>query len=232
MARRNTKQSVLTLLKTPDVNEGLRALGRLPARPVINALFSFLLHSDRKVKWRAVTAMGAVVSNLADTDRESAREIMRRLLWSLNDESGGIGWGSPEAMGEIMARHEGLAREYVHMLISYIREDGNYLNHGLLQRGVIWGIGRLAQTRPYLVKSAATYLEPYLQGKDAAARGMTVRIMGLLGVESARPQMLMLLHDHTEIEVYLDGAVMNPRISDLAKQALTILDEIVPSHES
>jgi len=57
---------------------------------------------------------------------ESARVIMRRLMWSLNDESGGIGWGAPEAMGEIMARHEQLTKEYSAILGSYIREDGKF----------------------------------------------------------------------------------------------------------
>jgi hypothetical protein len=46
--------------------------------------------------------MGEVMAHLADKDMESARVIMRRLMWSLNDESGGIGWGAPEAMGEIV----------------------------------------------------------------------------------------------------------------------------------
>jgi HEAT repeat protein len=232
LARRNSKHRVLTLLTSSDLDGALQALNRLPARPVINALFSFLLHNDQNVKWRAVTAMGAVVSNLADTDRENAREVMRRLMWSLNDESGSIGWGAPEAMGEIMACHEGLAGEYAHMLISYIREDGNYLEHELLQRGVIWGIGRLAQTRPHLAKSAVTHLQPYLKAKDAPTRGLTALTLGLLGAEAARPQILMLLQDHIEIQVYLNGAFANPRVSDLAKQALTILDTRPNTHES
>ena len=81
-------------------------------------LFSFLCHHDQKIKWRAVTAMGMVISNLAEKEMESARVIMRRLMWSLNDESGGIGWGAPEAMAEIIACHQGLAEEYTHILIS------------------------------------------------------------------------------------------------------------------
>lgn len=199
---------------------------------MINALFSFLFHNDQNVRWHAVSAMGAVVSKLADADREPAREIMRRLMWSLNDESGGIGWGAPEVMGEIMACHEGLAHEYAHMLLSYIRPDGNYLDHELLQRGVIWGIDRLAQTRPHLVKRAVTYLHPHLKAKDAPTRGITIRIMGLLGAEAARPEILVLLHDHTEIQLYIDGAFTNPRVSDLAKQALTILDARLNAHVS
>jgi len=46
-----------------------------------------------------------VISNLTEKEMESARVIMRRLMWSLNDESGDIGWGAPEAMAEIIACH-------------------------------------------------------------------------------------------------------------------------------
>jgi hypothetical protein len=93
---RAVKQIVLDLLKSDDFDQKEDELRRLPGRQVINPLFSFLCHSDQKVKWRAVTAMGVVVSDLAKKDMESARIIMRRLMWSLNDESGGIGWGAPE----------------------------------------------------------------------------------------------------------------------------------------
>lgn len=149
---RGLKRKVYDLLKSADFEQALEELCRLPARQVINPLFSFLYNSDEQIKWRAVTAMGAVVANLADKDMEEARVIMRRLMWNLNDESGGIGWGSPEAMGEILACHEGLAKEYVNILISYTMEDGNYLENEILQRGLLWGIGRLSQVRPHLVR--------------------------------------------------------------------------------
>jgi hypothetical protein len=58
---------------------------------VINTLFSFLYNSDPAIKWNAATAMGAAVARLAHEDTESARVIIRRLMWNLNDESGGIG---------------------------------------------------------------------------------------------------------------------------------------------
>ena len=61
--------------------------------------------------------MGEVVSKIAENDLEFARIIMRRPMLNLNDESGGIGWGAPEAMGEIMARSEKLAEEYHKILI-------------------------------------------------------------------------------------------------------------------
>jgi hypothetical protein len=77
---------------------------------------------------------------------------MRRMIWNLNDESGGIGWGSPETMGESMACHNRLAGEYHRILVSYIRPDGNFLEHPELQKGLLWGLARLAAVQPELAR--------------------------------------------------------------------------------
>jgi hypothetical protein len=193
------KQIVLELLKSADFEHALKELCRLPARKVINPLFSFLYNSDEQIRWRAVTAMGAVVANLADKEMEEGRVIMRRLMWNLNDESGGIGWGSPEAMGEILACHEGLAKEYANILMSYTMEEGNYLEHEILQRGLLWGIGRLSQVRPELVKDAATYLIPYLKSPDDTVRGLAAWTLGLLRAEEARLDLEQLTKDEAEV---------------------------------
>ena len=126
LSGRQLKTKILSLLKQDDFNQALSIIERLPARQAVNPLFSFFYHTDEQTRWRAIIAMGAVVARLAKTDAESARVVMRRLMWNLNDESGGIGWGSPEAMGEIMARSPLLAGEFAHILVSYIREDMNY----------------------------------------------------------------------------------------------------------
>jgi len=112
MGTRQLKKEILALLRDEAFEKSLEKIYLMPARGVVNPLFSFFYNTEELVKWRAITAMGAVVARLADEDLESARIVMRRLMWNLNDESGGIGWGSPEAMGEIMARHDILAKEY------------------------------------------------------------------------------------------------------------------------
>jgi hypothetical protein len=174
---RALKRKVLELLKSVNFEQALRELCRLPARRVVNPLFSFLYHSDEEIKRRAVTAMGAVTAELASRDPESARVIIRRLMWNLNDESGGIGWGSAEALGEILASSETLAEEYSRILISYARPDGNYQEHKLMQRGILWGIERLSQVRPELVKDVAPYIKPYLKSQDACLRELAAGII-------------------------------------------------------
>jgi hypothetical protein len=217
---RAIKKRVLKALKSQDCDMALKDLCRFPARRVISPLFSSLYNTDEAVKWAAVAAMGVIVGKLADDNMEEARVIMRRLMWNLNDESGGIGWGSPEAMGEIMAVHEGLAKEYVHILLSYTRKDGNYLETEGLQRGLLWGIGRLAQARPELVKEGVTRLMPYLSSPDAGVRGLAAWIMGLLEVEEAQSELESLTKDEAELQMVFNRKVNIVRVKDLAKKAL------------
>ena len=120
---RALKKRVLDLLNADDFERALEELRKLPGLQAANALFSILLNRDEMVRWRAVTGMGVVAAALAEEDVEGVRTIMRRLMWSLNEESGGIGWGAPESMSEIMACHEGLAHEYGKVFISYLDRE-------------------------------------------------------------------------------------------------------------
>jgi hypothetical protein len=199
MAGRQLKKETLEFLSHKDFENGLEKIIQLPARQVVNPLFSFFYNSNELIKWRAVTAMGVVVSNLADHDMESARVIMRRLIWNLNDESGGIGWGSPEAMGEIMAGHDRLAEEYHNILISYIMPDGNYIEHEILQRGVLWGIGRLAHARPQLVEDSVLFLLPYMESEDANLRGLAAWTAGLFDSNTTRMLLKRLENDQATL---------------------------------
>ena len=148
LTHRQLKRIVFELLQLPDLRRSVEQISRFPFRQVVNPLFSFLYSLDEPIKWRAVSVMGAVIARSAEENMESARIVMRRFIWNLNDESGGIGWGSPESMGEAMALNLSLADQYASILLSYINPDGNYLEHEDLQPGVLWGIGRLAHARP------------------------------------------------------------------------------------
>lgn len=222
---RDLKGKVLAVLQSDNFDQALHELFQLPARQVINPLFSFLLHHDEQVKWRAVSAMGDVVANLAEKDMESARVVMRRLMWILNDESGGIGWGAPGAMGEIIACHDGLAKEYASVLVSYIREDGNFLEYEPLQRGAVWGIGRVAQVKPHMIPDAVPHLLLFLESPDGIVRGLAAWTVGLLGAAAARPKLEGLLEDVTEVPLYLNRNLVRRTVGGLAKEALAIITD-------
>ncbi|OQY57743.1 MAG: hypothetical protein B6245_15420 [Desulfobacteraceae bacterium 4572_88] len=217
MNGRKLKQKILELLRAEDFEKSLGTICQFPPRQAVNPLFSFFHHAGL-VKWRAVVTMGAVVSDLAKSDMESARVIMRRLMWTLNDESGGIGWGSPEAMGEIMARSEKLAEEYHQILISYIREDGNFLEHEILQRGILWGLGRLAWARPELVGDAAIFLLPYMESGDATLRGLAAWTARAIGDDATASRLRELANDTGITEIFIDGQLLTRTVGQLTKE--------------
>ena len=181
------KRVVQKILEKQTLVSILDHLAAMPAVAIINALFSGICHANKVIRWHAVVAMGATLARLADEDMEKARIVMRRFMWSLNDESGGIGWGAPESMAEAMRRHQGLAEEYCHILVAFMREEGFYLEHPPLQYGLLWGIARLAETRAALLlqKKADLYLPPYLREQDATVRGLAAYALATLASKDA-----------------------------------------------
>ena len=220
---RALKKEVLDLLRLPDVEEMVRGLCRFSLRGIITPLFSFLCSGDEILKWRAVTLMGETVARLAGEDMESARVIVRRLMWNLNDESGGIGWGSAEALGEILCLHHGLAVEYAHILLSYGFEDGNFQETPSMQRGVLWGIGRLAQAEPDLAAGIVPHLPCFLQSQDPTVRGIAAWVAGLVRATDTGPELKKLEEDESEIPIYINRGLSRRKVKDLCRDSLKIL---------
>ncbi len=231
---RKIKKEVLILLGQSDLDMILKRLQQYSAKNVINSLFSGICRVENRIRWHSISSFGHFVSQLADTDMEEARMIMRRLLWSLNDESGGIGWGAPEALGEIMYCHKRLADEYIHMLISYCREDGpemfqdgNYLELPQLQRGLLWGIGRLAGRRNRILNEKKVWadLTPYLTSDDATVCAMAIWGLGQLKCTQVKQSIKDFLNDTRQVTFYFEGQITKPIVGDFAATAFTQLNE-------
>ncbi|MGA2225212.1 MAG: DVU0298 family protein [Syntrophobacteraceae bacterium] len=227
-----------SLLKSPDFEEALKRVD-IPPQRMINPLLCALFEPDEVLRWRVVRAVAITVSAMAEKDLESARIIMRRLMWSLNDESGGIGWGAPEAMGEIMAENETLAREYYRILVSYIDIKGNLLENDELELGAMWGISRLAQKRPELLRELTAPVVAQLKSPHPVKRGLALRTMlavvppdgpaaaeGLnghpgCGLTALAELLVPLLEDQSEIRIFQDGSYVEHKICRLASELLT-----------
>jgi hypothetical protein len=199
---RSLKRTVRDLLGAGDFNDALDRLMALPLQRLVNPLFGFLLDRDELIRWRAVSSMGCAAAALADDRMEAARVVMRRMMWQLNDESGGIGWGVPEAMGEVMARHEKLAAEYAGILMSYVSVRQNFLEHEILQRGVLWGIGRLAGVRPERLAGVDADILPFLDSADEVHRGLAARALGNLKSKDSAGLLAGLTNDSAALTLY------------------------------
>jgi hypothetical protein len=220
MGNRERKVLIGQLLGQDDFESAMETILQIPGRQAVNPLFSFFYSGKEQIRWRAITAMGLVVGKLADDAMESARVIMRRLMWNLNDESGGIGWGSPEAMGEITAGHARLAEEFACILVSYIDPAGNFLEHERLQRGSLWGVGRLAHARPLLAQPAAPFLSAFFDSPDPYLRGTAIWAAGPILTDSMRPQIAARLTDNATLRLYRWQQIAEITVAELAKEAM------------
>ena len=230
---RELKRRVIAMLTEEDWEHGLNGLAEL-GQQAISPLFSALCSSSSLIRWHAVTAFGVVVATLAANTPEKARVVMRRFIWSLNDESGGIGWGAPEAMAEIMTQSPLLAGEYHNHIAAYIHEDhcrpDCFLEYAPLRRGAVWGLARLAQVRPDLTSAAEHDLLCALGDCDAPIRGYAAWACGLMGLASALPQLEGLTSDDATLEIYRDRSLAETSVGTLAAEAISRIAGSTPAH--
>jgi len=237
---RDLKERLRGLLSGSDWRERLAELDILPARQLPGPLFSLLLDRDELVRWRAAAVFGRSVARMAEgggegEGLEAARVVLRQCLWRMNEESGGLGWGIPEALGETLALHRRLAGEFHRVLASYVREEtrgeGNYLEHAGLRRGVYWALGRLAGSFPELLAGDVETLVAGLADADRGNAALAARVLGLLPATLisaqqaalARAGIAALADDGTELPLFADGELMNTTVGELARQALSRL---------
>jgi len=237
-SRRKIKNHVLTLLEQNNLDELILFFETNPGHLVLNALFSALCSPIESVRWRSVSSFGRIVPLLAERDMEHARVVMRRFLWSLNDESGGIGWGAPESLAEIMCYCEQLRLEYLHMLLSYmgrdgeeIFQDGNYLELPMLQRGLLWGVGKLSECHLYevLEQHIVADVAAYLASADVKVAGLAIWVLGLLKAKSIEEEVAAFIGGNDLIPIYRDNLMEKVAIGRLAEEALQSMNSRILS---
>ncbi|OGQ92721.1 MAG: hypothetical protein A2464_01305 [Deltaproteobacteria bacterium RIFOXYC2_FULL_48_10] len=215
---RKTKLEVGTILAEKDRATAFEKLARIPDEQLVGHLFSYFYNMDPLIKFRSASAMGSLVARMAEQNMERARIVLRRIMWNLNDESGGIGWGSPEAMGEILALSPELALEFKSILFSYLDPGGNFIEHEILQQGVLWGIGTYLEAHPRdLNEKTRAMLYCYLHSEDPIKRAYAFRALGY-----ARSFLCCLVPDpirtdDRRVNLFNGWDFSEIRISDLAK---------------
>ena len=75
------------------------------------------------MSWRAIEAVGLASKEIARTRPELVRNTVGRLLWMIRDESGGIGWSSPEMLGEIVRNNPEQFADIAPIIVSFLDED-------------------------------------------------------------------------------------------------------------
>lgn len=128
----------MELLRHGD-SQGLERLVASNPRAV-RPLQGRLWDADAEVRRLAAEALGVV----AVAHPDLGRELLRRLLWALNDESATNGVYALAAIGEIGRRAPQLAGPFIGPMVSYLWDDG-------LRLGILRALCRIAEIAPEVV---------------------------------------------------------------------------------
>jgi hypothetical protein len=183
---------------------------------VFGVLISLAYDKDSLVTWRSIEAMGLAVGALAERDTGMARDIIHRLLWLVTEESGSIGWSSPEMLSEIVVHGEGRFDDLPPIIFS-LHEEPPFV------RGVLWAMGRLAEAGAAPVEGAAELVNECLGHEDPQVRGLAVWAAGQMGLTDAAERIRELSDDQHLFHLYQDHQLNSVTIGELAQKHYAVL---------
>jgi hypothetical protein len=151
------KERVMELLRQGDTAGLERLVADQPA--AVRFLQGRLWDADSEIREGAAQALGAAAAAHPDL----GREVLRRALWALNDESATNGAYMLPAIGEIGYRAPDLANPFVGPMTSYLWDEG-------LRPGILRALCRIAETAPELVAPIRYRLEAIEDVRDTGER--------------------------------------------------------------
>jgi len=181
-------------------------------RRLLVPLLGILTEPRDLVRWRAIEVLGQVTAHDAREDPDRAKETVRRLLWSMNEESGGNLRHGPEALGEILACVPALAEEYLGMLVALADEV-------FFRPAVMWGVARIAVTHSSLVAEYKETLDNAVRDSAPYVRLWAAVALRALGLPPEAPELASVVADATPVEFY-------SRCSGHTMQAVTIAEAV------
>ncbi|MCU0726852.1 MAG: hypothetical protein MUE73_13860 [Planctomycetes bacterium] len=179
-------------------------------------LLKSLYDPDPEVRWAGVRDLGEWAATEQAARPERVLELLRRLAWSLSEESGATGWGAPEAMGEVLARVPALLDRFGGLFEGWLSHEEAFLGQEALDAGALWAVGRLGPGTPAAFPELSSVLGRFLASPSPVVRGMAAwaaRRHGAAGLDTA---LAALAGDGAEVCLLLDGAVTRTTVSRLA----------------
>ena len=151
------KGRVMELLQVGD-EQTLGALASQEPRAT-RFLLGRLWDSDETLRRRSARALGVV----AAAHPEIGTDLIRRLMWALNDESATNGLYGIPAVAEIGFHDAELVAPFIAPLASLSWDDG-------LRREIIRALTRIAEAAPEAVRPVCTIVAEYVDFEDPSER--------------------------------------------------------------
>ena len=136
---------------------------------------------DSLVGWRAILVVGLAARELVRTAPEFLRDTCRKLLWSLNDESGGIGWSAPELLGEIVSSDAKRFADIIPLIAEAYDIEG-----GVFKAGVVYAFARIGAQSPDQAALHRRIIDLALADTDPLVRLRGLELVGRMASSAAQ----------------------------------------------
>ena len=216
-----SKQKISDLAKNKKFNK-LIELALKDSSKVIRYLVRLTYTKDDVLRWHAIDSLGVVSGAIADRDPAEIRELIRKFLWSMTEESGNVNHHAPEAVAEIIYNRPKLYTDLAPMMITLSIEEE------VFQPGMLWAVGRLAGKIPYIIEILNRIIS-FLSDKNPISRGNAAWALGEIVVsEKIETNSLndiisglkKLKDDKTIISIYIDGQLYHKSIAAIADSSI------------
>ncbi len=127
----------------------------------------------------------------------------------IRDESGGIGWSSPEILGEIVRNTPAFYSHIATIIVSFHEEV-------MLTAGVAWAIGRMGRLNNGFVEFAISNISQYLNSPDPVIRAYTAWALGEIGAVQCIYEIEALKDDTSAVTFYEKGELVEKTVGETA----------------
>jgi hypothetical protein len=182
-------------------------------KKVFRILISLAYDKEDLLCWRSIEAMGRAAEAVAKDDPLTVRGIVQRLMWSIREESGGIGWSAPEMLGEIVVRSPAAFADIVPIILSF-HEEESFL------RGVLWAMGRMTRGGNIEVDGAYEIAGEALAHEDPFVRGLALYAIPTTRIGEAAGRIAAMTGDEGRFTFYEDHELVEMRVGEMARKVL------------
>ncbi|MTI81304.1 MAG: PBS lyase [Firmicutes bacterium] len=210
------KQKIASLVDGKDFTIIIDMAQNNPKK-VIRHLIRLTYTKDNLLRWKSIETLGLVSKEIAKNDPEVIRDIIRRFLWSMNDESGGQSWSAPQAIAEIIYNNPDLFADLGPMMIS------SSMNEEMFQPGMLWAVGRLKGKVEYINEVLPDIIK-FLEAPKPYVRGYAAWAIGELGVRGSLDKLTKLVVDQSIVDIYIDGDLYQKTVGEIAYSSIEKLN--------
>ncbi|MCD5404943.1 HEAT repeat domain-containing protein [Peptococcaceae bacterium] len=210
------KQEIAELAKNKNFDK-LIELALKDSSKVIRYLVRLTYTKDEILRWHAIESLGVVSGAIADRDPAEIRELIRKFLWSMTEESGNVNHHAPEAVAEIIYNRPKLFADLAPMMITAS------IDEEVFQPGMLWAVGRLAGIVDYILEILDRIIT-FLDDKNPLSRGYAAWALG--EIYTARDvkekldyliqKLTILKEDKNIIPIYINSHLYNKSIGEIA----------------